>query len=309
MTQNLVGVDVSKDALDAHRRADGAERRFANSKAGLRALITWSCGAAVAFEPSGRYHHALERALGDAGIDAVKINPLQARRFAEATGARAKTDRVDARLLADMAARLELEPTPARGESFMTIRELRIAHHGLIKDRTAAKNRAKGLTLAILRRQNAARLRQIEAQIKAVEAEIDALIDQEPSLADRRDILLSIPGVSTRTAVALLIDAPELGELGRAEAASLAGLAPYARQSGQWTGRAAIRGGRAMLREALYMPALVAARFNPDLTAFYDRLKRAGKPGKVAIAAVMRKLLLLANALLRDGRKWTPRSA
>ena len=309
MAQNIIGVDVSKDALDAYRRVDGAERRFANSKAGLRALLRWSGGAAIAFEPSGRYHLALERALGEAGTGAIKINPLQARRFAEATGARAKTDRADARLLADMAALLALEPTPPKDTNLMTLKELRIAHRGLIKDRVSARNRAKGLTLAILRRQNAERLRQIEAQIQAVEAEIDALIELQPDLAAKRDILLSIPGISTRTAIALLIDAPELGELGRAEAASLAGLAPYARESGQWKGRAVIRGGRAMLREALYMPALVAARFNPDLTAFYNRLREAGKPGKVAIVAVMRKLLLLANALLRDGRKWTPRSA
>ncbi len=132
------------------------------------------------------------------------------------------------------------------------------------------------------------------------------IIKHDPDLAGRFDILVSIPGVSTVTAFALLIDMPELGTLEQGQAASLAGLAPVARQSGTWTGRAFIRGGRANVRHALYMPALVAMRYNPDLKAKYDQLKAAGKAPKVAITAIMRKLIVLANALLSKGRKWLP---
>jgi transposase len=179
-----------------------------------------------------------------------------------------------------------------------------LAREALVKDRTAAKNRAMTLTLAILKRQNGEQLRQIARQIAAIDAEIMTHIEADPELAHRFAILVSIPGVSTITAFALLIDMPELGLLNNGQAASLAGLAPIARQSGTWTGRAFIRGGRANVRRALYMPALVAIRFNRDLKAKYDQLKTAGKASKVAITAIMRKMIILANALLRDGRKW-----
>jgi transposase len=213
---------------------------------------------------------------------------------------------MDAAMLARMGALLAIEARPVRSQLLSDLKDLHMAREALVKSRTAAKNRAKTLTLAILKRQNAAQLRQIERQITAIEAEIMALIKTDPDLAIRFDILVSIPGISATTAFALLIDMPELGTLGHGQAASLAGLAPVARQSGKWIGRAFIRGGRANVRQALYMPALVAMRFNPELRAKYEQLKAAGKASKVAITAIMRKLLLLANALLRDRRKWTP---
>ena len=306
MTQDIVGVDISKTWLDAHRLSDGAAKRFANTKAGRRALIAFAAGARVAFEPSGAYHKALEIDLAAARLPAIKINPLQARRFAEAIGSRAKTDAVDARVLARMAATLALEPTPPQSERARCLKELQVARQGLVKDRTAARNRAKIQTLSLLKRQAAARLRHVETQLAAVDAEIEALIAADDELAARRDILVSIPGVSTVTAAALLIEAPELGALDASQAASLAGLAPMTNESGQRKGCAKIRGGRAHLRHALYMPALVAARFNPDLKTFFGRLRAAGKPPKVAITAVMRKLVVLANTLLKKGRLWTP---
>jgi transposase len=178
------------------------------------------------------------------------------------------------------------------------------ARRALLKDRTAAKNRAKILRVMLLKGHNDQRLTQIDEQIGAIDRAIDILIAEDKDRARRLDILTSIPGIATATAVALIIEMPELGTLEGKQAASLAGLAPITRQSGTWTGRAHIRGGRARLRQALYMPALVACRFNPDLKAKYDQLTTAGKPPKIAITAVMRKLLLLANALLRDDRKW-----
>ena len=308
MTNDTIGIDISKDHLDAHRMRDGASRRFSNDKAGHRSFVGWAgrCGARLVYEPTGPYHRTFERALADAGFALVKVNPRQARRFAEATGKLAKTDRLDAAMLARMGALLDLEARPVRSALLSDLKDLSMAREALVKNRTAAKNRAKTLTLAILKRHSAEQLRQIERQIAAIEAEIMALIEADHDLARRFKILVSIPGVAAITAFALIIDMPELGRLENSQAASLAGLAPVARQSGQWTGRAFIRGGRANLRQALYMPALVATRFNPDLKAKYDRLIAAGKPAKKAITAVMRKLIVLANALLRDGRNWAP---
>lgn len=311
MTQSTIGIDISKDILDVHRLADGATCRFANTAAGHKALVAWiGCeGARVIFEPTGPYHRAFERALTRAGLPLVKVNPRQARRFAEATGRLAKTDRLDAALLARMGALLDLPARPMRSDFLAELSELHHAREALVKDRTAARNRAKILTLPLLKRQNRQRLHHIERQIAAVEAQILARLEADPELAHRFAIVTSIPGLSRLSAFALLIEMPELGTLEPKQAASLAGLAPVTRQSGRWTGRASIGGGRASLRRHLYMPALVAARFNPDLKAKYDQLIEAGKPAKVALTAIMRKLLVLANALLKTGRTWSPKMA
>jgi len=311
MNEITIGVDISKDTLDAHRLPDGASRSFANTPAGHKALIAWAGHGVtrIVFEPTGPYHAAFERALAKAGLPGVKVNPRQARRFAEAAGTLAKTDRLDAGLLARMGRALDLPARPAPDANLAELRELQLARAALIKDRTAARNRAKTLTLAVLKRHNDQRLRQIERQRAAIEAEIETRIKADPELARRFAILLSIPGIARVSAFTLLIEMPELGAMDAKQAASLAGLAPVARQSGRWTGRAFIRGGRASLRQALYMPALVAMRFNPDLQAKYRQLVDAGKPAKVAITAIMRKLVVLANALLRHGRKWSENHA
>jgi transposase len=202
----------------------------------------------------------------------------------------------------------QLEARPARSEVLFELKELYLAREVVVKDRTAARNRGKALTRSLLKRQNAQRLEQIDRQIATVEAAILQIVEADESLADRFAILISIPGVSI-TAFALLIAMPELGSLEAGQAANLAGLAPIARQSGRWTGRSFIRGGRADVRQALYMPALVAARFNPDMKAKYAHLIKTGKPAKVALTAIMRKLVVLANALLKANRTWTPKTA
>lgn len=306
MTDITIGVDISKDALDVHRLTDGARRRFANDDAGHSALIAWAGKAIrrVVFEPTGPYHRAFERALTTRGVPFVKVNPRQARRFAEATGKLAKTDRLDAALLARMGNVLALEPRAGRQEGLMELKELLVAREALVKDRTAAKNRGKRLTLPLLKRQNLERLKQIDRQLDALDAEMKARVDATPELAQRCAILTSIPGIGFLTAYALLIEMPELGSLESGQSASLAGLAPITKQSGQWRGRSFIQAGRATVRTALYMPALVATRFNPDLKAKYQQLTQAGKPAKLAITAIMRKLIVLANALLKKGRPW-----
>ena len=307
MIPSTIGVDISKDFLDVHRLPDDKARRFDNSKAGHKALIRWLSEMPVArivYEPTGPYHRAFEQALAKAGMPLAKVNARQARRFAEATGKLAKTDRADAAMLARMGDALALAVRPISSEMLGELKELNLARQALIKDRTAAKNRAKILSVPLLKQQNTRRRKQIDVQIAAIETEIHARIAQDKQLAERLAILESIPGISKITAFTLLIEMPELGSLDGKQAASLAGLAPVARQSGRWSGRAFIRGGRAGLRQTLYMPALVAARFNPVLEAHYRKLIDAGKPAKVAITAIMRKLIVLSNALLRERRIW-----
>jgi len=311
MTDHTIGVDISKSHLDAFRLEDGAAQRFENSAPGFRALSKWLGKAPVArivFEPTGPYHKAFEAALGE-NFPLVKVNPLQARRFAEAHGTRAKTDAVDARMLARMGAAFDLAPQESNSREARILRDLHVARTGLIKDRTRLRNRAQTQDIAVLKRQTRARLAQVERQIAELDAEIAALIEAQETTARSRDILCSMPGIGAVTAAAMLILLPEIGTLERKQVASLAGLAPITRQSGQWQGKAFIGGGRKPLRDALYMPALVAVRHNPDLKAKYDNMRTAGKPAKVALVAVMRKLIEMANALVKADRKWTPKTA
>lgn len=311
MIQTIIGVDIAKDTLDAHHLDRNESRRFANTTSGHKALIGWigTTDARLVFEPTGPYHRAFERRLADAGCALVKVNPRRARRFAEAMGVLAKTDRIDAALLARMGAMLALEPAVTHPVLLSDLKQLLVARDALVKDRTAAKNRAKTVTLGVLKRQLAQRLRQIARQMHLIEDEIAALIASDRQLARKFAILTSIPGISQVTAFALIIDMPELGMRDGKKVASLAGLAPMTRQSGRWKGKAFITGGRAQLRQALYMPALVATRFNPDLKAKYDALRRAGKPAKIAITAIMRKIIVLANALIRQDRLWERKHA
>jgi transposase len=306
--KDTIGIDISKPVLDAFRLATGEHRQFPNDKPGCKALMRWigQEPVRVVFEPTGPYHRILEQSLTRAGIAIVKVNPRYARRFAEATGELAKTDRIDAALLARMAVVLDLEARPARSEIYHDLRELSVARQALIKDRIAARNREQVAQNALVRRQIKARLVQIEKHIGEIEQAMAAIIGADETLQRRREILASIPGIGPITAMAIIVEMPELGEMDGKQAASLAGLAPITRESGGWKGRSRIQGGRASLRCGLYMPALVALRINPDLRRKYQDLKDAGKPSKVAIAAIMRKLIVLANALIRDNRKWSP---
>ena len=236
----------------------------------------------------------------------MRVNPLQARRFAQAIGQRAKTDAVDARVLAQMGAALELRPTEASSPARQALAELQVARDALVKDRTATLNRQKQLRHRLLQRQHKTRLSQIERHLAAIDAEVGKRLAEDAELVRRTKILTSIPGVSHVTAAGLLTHMPELGRLDAKAAASLAGLAPVTRQSGAWQGRSFIQGGRARARRLLYMPAVSAIGCNPDLRAKYRQLIGQGKPPKVALTAVMRKLLLLANALLGQDRCWLP---
>lgn len=308
MSDNLpqtIGIDISKARLDCHAYPAGIERQFPNTAKGHKALIAWLEQwpvERIAFEATATYHRALEAALVDRPC--VKLNPERARRFAQATGTLAKTDRIDAMLLARMAAILRPPVRPARSARQAQLAELINARDGLVRDRTALKNREKNLTVALLKRQCRQRLEQIDRHLEALDTEIASIVAADAALARRHQILTSIAGVGTLTANQLIATMPELGCLDGKQVASLAGLAPVARQSGQWKGKSFIRGGRANVRQALFMPALIAARFNPDLKAKYQQMVAAGKPAKVAITTVMRKLVVTANALLKADRLW-----
>jgi transposase len=304
MTKDSIGIDISKAHLDVAWPQAGKSARFANNQKGFSALKGWIGDGRpelVVFEATGAYHSAFEQAFAD-HLPLVKVNPLQARRFAQARGQRAKTDKVDAAMLAAMGAALGLEPGQVISKDQHELKELQIERTALIKDRTRLKNRLQTQTLTITRRQTKARLVQIERQLKAIEDEIETRLEQDRARA--LDILKSIPGIGSATAASILIECPEIGTLGRKQIASLSGLAPMTRQSGQWRGKAFIQGGRKFLRDALYMPALVATRFNPDMKAKYQAMKKSGKPPKVAITAIMRKMIQLANTLIKLDRKW-----
>ena len=281
MTHIIIGIDISKDHLDCHRLPER-----------------------VVFEPTGAYHRKLERSLAEAGIACAKINPRQARRFAEATGTLAKTDRVDAIMLARFGAVLNPATTAPRSQTLETLGELVVARRALVKDRTAAKNRQHTVSSALLKRQANRRLKQIDADIDAIDAECRKLVETDQNLQSRFAILISIPGIGEVTVMNMLAEMPELGTMNKRQAALLAGLAPITRRSGKWIGKSFIQGGRKAVRQALYMPALVAVRFNAELKSKYQALTEAGKPHKVAITAIMRKLITIANALIRDQRKW-----
>jgi transposase len=307
-----VGVDISKATLDVHLHPAGSARQFTNDAHGIKALRGWLGDHAIArivFEPTGPYHHRLERQLGEAGLPLAKVNPLQARRFAQAAGTHAKTDAIDAAMLARMGALLTPPVRPIVSQVIDEMKELHIARLALVKDRTAARNREHACRAPLLKRHATQRLAQIDRQIAAIDAALKVHLHTDPDLAARFEILVSIPGVGVLTAITMLIEMPELGQLDSKQAASLAGLAPQARDSGQHRGRRHIRGGRSILRQALYMPALVATRFNADMKAKYQALVAAGKPAKVAIVTVMRKLIVLANSLLKANRAWTEKTA
>lgn len=217
MPEHTIGADISKDHIDLYRLKDGARLKAANDRKGFAAILKWIGNEVVdriVYEPTGPYHRAFERFMAVRGLTLSKVNPLSARRFCEARGQLAKTDRIDAKMLALFGALLDPRILEPGSETIHDLKELHMARLALVKDRTAAKNREKSLTQAILKQQNAARLKQIDTQIKALDKAITALITSDEDLNRRHDIIVSIPGLSSITAFALLIEMPELKATG-----------------------------------------------------------------------------------------------
>ena len=306
MSSVVAGIDVSKATLDVH--AAGQERRFANDGTSWRALGKWLRRlkvSRVVMEATGRYHRRVHQGLHDRGFEVVLVNPLRARRFAEGAGHLAKTDRVDARMLAKLGSVLDdLEPVAPREAFLNRLEDLLVVRAKHVDARTMLTQVAYEVDEgeAIAR----ATVAHLDEQIARLETAIEEVIAGDAEQAERFRILTSIPGVGAVTAAALLCWMPELGSLGRRQAAALIGVAPFANDSGQHRGARHIRGGRRRPRDVLFMAATSAARFNRDLRIVFERLTAAGKVYKIAIVALMRKLIVLANTLLRQQRCWLP---
>ena len=307
-----VGIDVCKDRLDIYLHPLGQSLRVANAKVGLRALKRQLAPVTVVrivMEATGKYHRQAFRTLSAAGFAVCVINPLRARLFAEARGTLAKTDAIDARILAILGESLMPEARAPAPESLEALQELVHARAAATAEATALINRSKASATAFLKAELRRRIRALEGHIARLEAEIARHIAADPLLARRYAILQSIPGIGKVAASTLIVDLAEIGHASRRAVALLAGLAPIACDSGDTSGQRHIKGGRAIVRQALYMAAVAAARCNPDLAAFYNRLRAAGKKAKVALTAVMRKLLTLANTLIKEDRLWLPHHA
>jgi transposase len=305
--KSYVGIDVCQSWLDIHILPGDIALRVPNTDQGHRQLkrrLKRDNVELITIEATGKWHRQLHRSLHAGDYRVAVVNPLRARLFAEAIGFLAKTDRLDARMLATFAMSLTPAVRPPAPESLNAIRELVQARSSAVDEQTALANQRAAAETTFLRRQLASRLARIAKDIVALDAEILKSIEADASLARRYAVLVSIPGFGPVTATTLLTCLAELGTCDHKQIASLAGLAPLADQSGQHDGRRTIYGGRAVVRRALYLAALSAARYNRDMKALYRRLTKVGKLKKVALIAVARKLVVLANALVQENRLW-----
>jgi transposase len=304
-----VGVDVCKDWLDVYLHPIGQKLRVSNTPQGLKALkrrLAELPVELIVMEATAKFHRQAHRTLHAAGFAVAVVNPLRARLFAEAVGQLAKTDRLDARVLALMGQTLEPSALAPAPEALEALQELARARAAAKAEETALSNRRGASQTAFLKAELGRRLKVLAGHIERLEAEIERRIGADPALKRRYDIVVTIPGVGPVAAVALVIGLPELGACSAKAAALLAGLAPLARDSGAKAGERHIWGGRAFVRTGLYFAAVAAARCNPQLRDDYKRLRDAGKKAKVAITAIMRKLVVLANVLIKEDRAWKP---
>jgi transposase len=301
MTTIYAGLDIAKLNLQLHLA--GRVHDLPNTRAGHRRLLKLlaaQAGVHVVCEATGGYERDVVAALQQAPVPVSVLNPARVRHFARATGQRAKTDPLDAAVLSAYGQALQPKPTAPRTEQEQQLTELVRRRVQVLEILVGQRQQAQRLTLPVLRRQAQSLVRRLERDVKQIEAQLKELRTQAAALDERVQKLQAITGVGTLTAVGVLAELPELGTLNRRQAAALAGLAPHPRDSGQWHGRRSIGGGRAPVRRALYMAALVAAHSNRQLKEFYQRLRAAGKPAKVALTAVMRKLIVLMNHLLKN---------
>ena len=304
----VAGIDVGKSKLDAHILEGSLERQFNNDKCGRRALRNWLLKHGVTravLEPTGRYHRNLHQGLFDAGIETVLVNPLRSRRFAEAIGKLAKNDRVDAAMLARFGLLDGLEATPPQPHNLQLLSDVLALLRKLLKQLGALRKLCAELDPEVAGCPGAT-LEAFQAASADCDRRMRQCIAADTALSRRDASIQSIPGCGPVNAACLCADMPELGTLGRRKAAALFGLAPFDRDSGQHRGGRSIRGGRAQPRHLLYMAALTAIRWEPASQACYQRLAAAGKPHKVALLAVMRRLAGVLDTLLRENRLWQP---
>lgn len=305
-----VGIDVSKARLDVHVHPVGESFAVDNDEAGV-AMLCDRLGrldglACIGLEASGRYERLAVSELASAGLPVVVLNPAQVRHYGQALGQRAKTDPIDARLIALFVEAVRPRQRPLADAQTEELAALMARRRQLVQMLTTERLRRQQAPKGAVRVSMARIVASLEEALRELDAEIDKTVRGTPVWRDKEDLLASVPGIGKLIARTLLAEMPELGTLSPRQAAALAGLAPYTRQSGKWRGKSCIGGGRSVVRTALYMGALVASRFNPTLKAFRDRLIASGKPKLVAIIAVARKLLVILNAILRDTKPWQP---
>ena len=306
------GIDVCKAWLDVYLHPTGRSFRVPNSKEGCARLaleLTSAAAGLVVMEATGKLHRLAHRELSAAGFAVAIVNPYRSRKLADALGQLAKTDKIDARVLAFYGAAIGPEVTPVPAKSLAELQELVLARQAAKAGETALKNQAAAAASPVLKRLLKAQLKAQARLIAGLEAAIATLLARDAGLRRRCELLASIKGIGPVVAATLVACLPELGMLGGGQIAALAGVAPMNCDSGEMRGQRRIKGGRAHVRSALYMAAVAASRCNPDLKAFYGRLRNAGKAAKLALTAVMRKLVLLANTLIREDRYWTPKHA
>ena len=307
-----VGIDVCKAWLDVYLHPTGQSFRVPNSKEGIRRLrkeLGCTKVALAIVEATGKLHRLVHRMLSQAGYPVAAVNPSRPREFAKAIGQLAKTDKIDARLLALYGACLSPRATPIPAVTVAELQELVLARQAATADETAIKNRYGAAESGLLKRLLKKQLPACERMIAKLEEAIASLIESDPVLKSRYDILISIKGIGFVGAATLAGCLPELGQLPAAKTAALAGVVPFNADSAGSNGLRRIQGGRAHVRSALYMAAVSAITHNPDLKAFYTRLRAKGKEAKLALTAVMRKLVILASALIRENRTWTEKHA
>jgi len=302
-----VGIDVSKDRLDVHLRPSGESfsvKRDGEALAALCERLTAHAPALVALEATGGFETTVAAALAAARLPLAVVNPRQIRDFARSTGRLAKTDALDAAAIAHFAEAVKPEPRPIPDEAAQALGELVARRRQIIEMIVAERNRLSLMRQKRLRKAIDRHVDMLQKELSALEQDIDDNIRGTPAWREKEELLTSVPGIGSTVARTLIAELPELGSLGHKQIAALVGVAPFNRDSGKYRGRRQIFGGRAVVRASLYMAAITATRWNPVIKVFYQRLIAAGKPPKLAITACMRKMLTIANAMLRDGRPW-----
>jgi transposase len=305
------GIDVSKATLDIATLPDGESWTVTNDDQGLADLAPRLVALApslIVLEATGGFEMLAAITLAKVGLPIAVVNPRQVRDFAKAMGQLAKTDALDAGMLADFAQRVRPEPRPLPDEAAQLLESLLTRRRQIVEMLTAEKNRL-GFARGPIKRDISQHIRWLEKRLTDVDGELQDAVAASPLYQAKSDLLRSVPGVGPVTALTLLATLPELGQLSRHQIAALVGVAPMNRDSGMMRGKRMVWGGRAPVRAVLYMAALVGLKHNPALRVFYERLRAAGKPFKVAATACMRKLLTILNAMLRQNRRWDPQHA
>jgi transposase len=312
MDATVVGIDVAKDRLDVCVRPGGESFVVARTAAGiedLAARLKRLAPHVVAVEATGGFETTVAAGLAGAGIPIVVVNPAQVRSFAQALGRRAKTDPIDAAVIAHFVEATKLQPRPLPDDTTRMLADLVARRRQIVEMMAAEGQRERRMTDKRVRKSIVRLRKALEKELAELDGEIDDHMRGSPAWAEKEELLASVPGVGRVIARTLIAELPELGALDRRQVAALAGLAPWTRQSGKWRGKSFIGGGRKSVRSVLFLGAMVASRHNPALKHFRDKLVAAGKPKLVALVATARKLLTILNAILRDKNPWRPEIA